>query len=496
MTEFLGVEQQYVLAAVVAFSGVFALGVIFSILGSVKLKLAAELKIDDAKVGTLISALMFSSLVAVLLIGPLQDMVGYKWIALVGFLLGGACVWLLASAISYQSALIACLLLGIAAMCVNTVGNTLGASVLFGGADAPKASNFLNVFFGLGAFLTPFILANLLAFLGYKKTVGLIGTILFLPLLFAVFAKFPEPGEGFNIAQSISLLGNSAVIVGSLSLFCYIALEASMAGFVTTYLKSHNFSDEKAGTILSGFWISLMLARLITALFLIGRIDSAMLVPLLGLLAVVSIGIMVVATSPGLGVLGTLLTGLALGPVFPTIVGVTFNKSNAIATGTAGSVFGLIFGIGLFGGIIVPMLIGKYAAAMSIRQSLKIALVVAVALVVASGVLWLAIPDLSAAAAEPEVTRIETPTPMFRPVGRTTTTEAPAGVEVEEAVEVLQEEAAAAEEAAIEVVETTVGAAVETAENVAEAVAETLENLEEAAEDAAADEQATEEPEM
>ena len=42
------------IAVATAFSGVFALGVIFSILGSVKLQLAEKLKINDAQVGKLV----------------------------------------------------------------------------------------------------------------------------------------------------------------------------------------------------------------------------------------------------------------------------------------------------------------------------------------------------------------------------------------------------------------------------------------------------------
>lgn len=382
------------LAVVVAFSGVFALGIIFSILGSVKLKLAETLGIDDAKVGGLISALMFSCLIAVLIIGPLTDMFGYGIIALVGFALAGVCVWVIASAASYNAVLGACLMLGIAAMCVNTVGNTLGPTVLFEGKDPARASNVLNVFFGLGAFITPLIIAGLLGSMGYKKTVGLIGTILLVPIVLVAFVwrSLPDPDAGFVITKALNLLTHPAVIVGGLALFCYIALESSMAGFITTYLKSHTFSDEKAGTILSGFWICLMVARLIAAFALAG-VDPAMVVPVLALIAAIAIGIMVAAPTPAVGVLGTLLAGLSFGPIFPTLVGVSFAKTGAIAAGTVGSVFGLIFAIGLLGGILVPMLIGKYAAQMSIRQSLKIALFVAIALVAVSSFLWLAIPN-------------------------------------------------------------------------------------------------------
>ena len=48
----------------------FGVGIVLSFLGAVKLPLAKNLKIDDAKVGGLISALMFSCVVGVLIAGP------------------------------------------------------------------------------------------------------------------------------------------------------------------------------------------------------------------------------------------------------------------------------------------------------------------------------------------------------------------------------------------------------------------------------------------
>jgi fucose permease len=384
------------IAVMTAFSGVFALGVIFSLLGSIKLKLAEQLEIDDAQVGRLISALMFSSLVFVLIIGPLTDLLGFKLIALAGFLVGGVCVWLLASAISYKAALVACLLLGGAAMCVNTVGNTLGPIVLFGGENPSAALNLQNVFFGMGAFLTPLIIAALLKKLGYKTTVTLIGVILFIPILYTLFGTFPPPPEGFRLGQAVALLGSGGVWAGGLALFCYISLETTLAGFITTYLKSHEISDEKANTALSGFWIALMAARLIAA-FTVPMGAFVLVGPVLALIAAVSIATMVGAKSAQIGVAATIVTGFALGPIFPTLVGVTFTKT----VGSA-SVFSLIFAIGLLGGILTPSLIGKYAAELNIRQSLRILVGLAAALILFSGFLGFGIADAPATPDQPD----------------------------------------------------------------------------------------------
>lgn len=380
---------------IVSFAGVFALGIIFAVLGSVKLRLAEILQVDDAQYGRLISTLMFASMIAVLIIGPLQDLIGYMPIGVVGFVAGGICLWILASAKSYGIALVACALLGIGAMCANTIGNTLGPTVLFDGDNPAAASNWLNVFFGIGAFITPVIIGKVMGKLGYQKTVSIIGAIVFVPVILVFLADFPQPSADFELAASLGLLTTGYVIFGGLSLFCYIGLEASMAGFVSTYLKGQDLTDEQANTWLSGFWVGLIAARLVAAV-LLGPLDPiyhAPVIPALAILAVIAISLMVIAKTAKAGIVGTVLTGVALGPIFPTIVGVTFSKSAAIDAGIAGSVFGWIFAIGLLGGTLIPMLIGKLSAEGTIRQSMKAAVVVAAVLIVLSGILWLGVPE-------------------------------------------------------------------------------------------------------
>jgi len=90
------------MTASVALMSVFGLGVIFAIIGALKLELAKVLNIDDAKVGSLISTLMFTSMIMVLITGPIVDSVGYKPVAIVGFLVAFISIFLLISAKSYK----------------------------------------------------------------------------------------------------------------------------------------------------------------------------------------------------------------------------------------------------------------------------------------------------------------------------------------------------------------------------------------------------------
>ena len=366
----------------VALLSVFGLGISFSILGAMKLELTKVLNIDDAQFGKLISTLMFTSIFVVLAFGPLVDMFGYKPIAILGFVIGFAAIFMLISAQTYGMAVFSCVMLGIGAMCLN-LGNTLIPMVLFGGQNPAAASNFGNVFFGVGAFLTPLLVGLLLSKLGYKTTGMVIAFILLIPVVLAIIATYPAIEKtGVTLGQALGstfgLLANPTIIVSALALFFYIGIEVSMGGFITTYLTSIGFEGKHSNMVLSAFWIALMIARLITSQFVTPEI-GAWIILVLSLVTTVSIALMIAAKSKGIGAIGVLITGLAFGPIFPTIVGVTFSK---VEPSQYGSAFGIIFAIGLLGGTSIPAIIGSVSKGKTIQQSLKIAVAAAIFLVI------------------------------------------------------------------------------------------------------------------
>jgi len=367
---------------IVALLSVFGLGISFSLLGALKLGIVKNLGIDDTKFGTLISALMFTSIFIVLAFGPIVDTFGYKPVAIIGFVLGFIAVYMLVNAKTYSTALISCIVLGVGAMCMN-LGNTLIPMVLFEG-NPTAASNFGNVFFGVGAFITPLIAGALIGKMGFQKTGMVIAIILLAPVIFALIATFPALETtgvtlGTAIASMFGLLASPAVIVSALALFCYIGLEASMGGWITTYLSSVGFAEKSANYVLSGFWIALMVARLVMTAVITPEIGSIIVV-ILALLAVVSIGLMILASKQWIAGIAVLVTGFAFGPIFPTIVGVTFHKVGDPSL--YGSAFGIIFAVGLLGGTTIPAAIGIFSKGKTIQKSLSIAVVAALILFV------------------------------------------------------------------------------------------------------------------
>ncbi len=364
---------------IVALMSVFGLGIAFSVIGALKLELVKQLGINDAQFGKLISALMFTSIFVVLAFGPLVDMFGYRPIAIAGFVLGAAAVFLLITARSYGFAIFSCILLGIGAMCLN-LGNTLIPMTLFPGNPA-AASNFGNVFFGIGAFITPFLVGMLLGHLGYRKTGYLIGLFLLFPVVFAALAPYPElERTGQTLAQAFAgefaLLARPAIILAALALFCYIGLEVSMGGWISTYAVDQGFDTRGAGIVLSSFWIGLMIARLVSSTFITPG-SEARIIAALAFVALIAIGLMISAKSRTLSALLVFAAGLAFGPIFPTVVGLTFSR---IDPSLYGSAFGIIFAIGLLGGSTIPAAIGIYSKDKPVKKSFPIAMAAALVL--------------------------------------------------------------------------------------------------------------------
>ena len=106
--------------AVVALMAVFSLAVCFIILGAISSDLQTALNIDDVAFGSLVMTLLLTSCVVQLFVGPAVDRFGYRPLAIVGFLVASGSMFLLAFAGSLSVAFVACMILGVGAMALNT----------------------------------------------------------------------------------------------------------------------------------------------------------------------------------------------------------------------------------------------------------------------------------------------------------------------------------------------------------------------------------------
>lgn len=385
-------ERSRTMVQAVALMCVFGLGMCFALLGSIGVKLMPRLKIDQGKFGTLISAFMFTCLIASLVVGVVVDKVGYKPVAIFGFVVTAVCIWILAGGKTFGTVIVPCLFLGFGAMAMNTVGNTLILRVLFEGKNPAAASNLGNVFFGLGLFVTPLLVSFLFKKTTYEKAVAVLGVIVLVPVIFTFTAKFPAIQAGFSIGDAIALLKQPVVLIAALTLFCYISLESSFCNWLAPYGKeiiSRDFPnmdssavDASAQQMLSIFAVAMMAGRLIASQIAMITAHGSWFIAGAALIS----GLVILSMTKGSALWTSALAvcaGMAFAPCFPTIVGVTNTKHPE----NFASVFGIIFAVGLAGGVIVPKTIGNVARGASIQKSLKLLLPACVILIVLAVIL-------------------------------------------------------------------------------------------------------------
>jgi len=377
---------------VVALLCVFGLGMCFSLLGSISVKLIPRLKIDQGKFGSLISAFMLTCLIASLIVGVVVDKIGYRPVAIFGFVVTAICIFTLARCKTYAVVFLPCLLLGFGAMALNTVGNTLIPKILFGGENPAAASNLGNAFFCLGLFTTPFIVSFLFRKISYENAISVLAVIVLVPVIFAVMAEYPPIKAGFVLSDAFALLSQPAVLFAALALFCYISLEASFCNWLPPYAKetiSRDFSsldgaavDATSQRMLSIFAVAMMVGRLIASQIEMITVYGSWFIAAAALVAALVILAMTKSRAIWTSALAV-CAGLAFAPCFPTIVGVTYYKHPE----NFSSVFGIIFAVGLLGAVIVPKAIGNLAKGSSVQKSLKLLLPACVVLIVVALVL-------------------------------------------------------------------------------------------------------------
>jgi hypothetical protein len=134
--------------------------------------------------------------------------------------------------------------------------------------------------------------------------------------------------------------------------------------------------DTTAARLLSAFAIAMMVGRLITSFSGITKFGG-WLIAGAAVLAAVIIVIMTKTKSSKAAYALAAAAGLVFAPAFPTTVGVTFAKFG----GGSGSLFGIIFAVGLAGAVIVPKAIGNMASGSSVQKSLKLLLPACIVLV-------------------------------------------------------------------------------------------------------------------
>ncbi len=216
--------------------------------------------------------------------------------------------------------------------------------------------NALHFFFGVGAVLSPLIIARAISSGGDIRWVYWALSLAAIPV--AVWlGRLPSPVNPHKSQPGKSgQVNNLLVVLVATLLFLYVGAEVSYGGWIYTYtinqFEGHPVAS--AALLTSAFWGALTVGRLVSIpLATRTKPSTVLVVDLLGCLA--SLGVILVWPESMVAIwVGTLGLGFFMASFFPTVVTLAGQKMQI-----TGRVSGWFFVGAGAGGLILPWLIGQ-----------------------------------------------------------------------------------------------------------------------------------------
>lgn len=263
----------------------------------------------------------------------------------------------------------------------------LGAGAIDAGLNTYTAHNhseglmqWLHASFGIGITMGPLIMtAGLNAFNSWRFGYAVVGIIQFtLAGCFAVTAGMwektpqtnsephdsPQPATAEKEASLKETLGHPNTWISLALFFFYTGIELSLGHWAYTLMtESRGIAMEAAGFIAGSFWATFTLGRILAGIFT-RRLGSRRVVNLSLQLALAGALLLWWNPAPWAGIIGIVITGFAIAPIFPGLVsGTEFRVGKKHIT----NVIGMQIGAAGFGGAILPSLAGILAKQFSLE---------------------------------------------------------------------------------------------------------------------------------
>ena len=386
-------------------------GMCHALIGSVKVPLAKQLDIPESRVGGLVSIFGFTLIPMAFAAGYFADTAGRNPVVETGFVLVILSVIVLATLKNYKMALVSILLLGTGwSALVNVLNALQGPAFLsreqISNENLPFAMNLGDFIFGMGAFVMPILVTYSIKRLGLRTTFFSFAALTAVPLVLCstinlndYVNEFADIKNGTTATVQIdetttqsadadtesdegfaALLNDSIVILCCLAFFFHVPVEACVGAWATTLMIDRGTSESKATGLLSLFWLTFTVSRLIAALGLPEGSHEKAIIGFAVVLLCVMLGL-IYSTKANMTNMLVITAGLILGPIFPILIAFLVAHVDVAIQGRA---IGLFFCIGGIGWALVPFLVGKQADKSGLQKSFYIVAGCVVGLIVTS----------------------------------------------------------------------------------------------------------------
>ncbi|MDF1513496.1 MAG: MFS transporter [Anaerolineae bacterium] len=342
------------------FLAFIALGLSFTALGPTLTELAAQTSSGLGEFSFVFFASSLGYLLGSFSSGRLYDRYPGHHIMAVVLLLTAGALFLVPFIRTLWLLTVILLLSGMFSGALDVGGNTL--IVWAHGDHGDVYMNAMHAFFGVGAFLSPVVVAQAASLGGGIRGAFWTLAFLMLPVAFYVLSvKSPsikvserQPVNTISTGSRKRFRGNLVVII-AVFFFLYVGAETSYGGWIATYARALDLGNQvTAAYLTSAFWGALTVGRFLSVvLALKGKPEAMLAIDLLGCIA----GLILAFWGAGSVTLtwaGTIITGLFMASIFPAAINLAEHRMTI-----TGKITAWFFVGGSLGGMTLPMLIGQ-----------------------------------------------------------------------------------------------------------------------------------------
>jgi FHS family Na+ dependent glucose MFS transporter 1 len=251
-----------------------------------------------------------------------------------------------------------------------------GANALLLWTHGEKAGPFMNglhFFFGLGAFLSPILVAQVVGVAGGYRwgywILALIAVLVGLRMLTLPGNPQPAPAQDRERVRPERGRASLALILSAmLFLFFYVGAEITFGGWIYTYAVTLNLAGiAGAAYLTSAFWLAFTIGRLIS-IPAATRFNpkQVLLAALLSCLSILAVG-MIFSDSRAVLWIMAIGLGFCMAPIWPT--GFTLAGQSINMTGRTTSI--ILLGDS-FGGMVLPSAVGQVIESAGARVMINV----------------------------------------------------------------------------------------------------------------------------
>ena len=227
--------------------------------------------------------------------------------------------------------------------------------------------NGLHCIYGVGAFMSPIVLAEVSGRAGSLRAGYATLAMLLAPAVVLLLVTTSPRRIRLDVSSAAGPVDKVFVAIAAVFFFVYTGAEAASGGWIYPYAVRSGLASEEAGAYVTAtFWGAVALGRFFAIAIAARHTPDRMLIVTLPA-AVLSIVVMLLAPGSAVVWTGTFLLGLTVAAVFPTMLALVGTR-----TPITGAVTGLLFASASCGAMFLPWLIGQIFEPFGPRSALVI----------------------------------------------------------------------------------------------------------------------------